>query len=74
MFRLKVSAHIEKISATESSFLSICVRYFPPRGKMKQMLRQIDPANEMAVPETEVIHIRPNSRFAYTTRQEMMAE
>lgn len=46
----------------------------PPYGKMEQMLRQIDPTNEMALPETEVISTHQNYRFTYTTRQEMMAE
>lgn len=56
MFRLELSTQIEIFSRPESSFLSIYVRHIPPSGELEQMLRLIDPANEMAVAETEVIH------------------
>ncbi len=49
-----VSSDRGDFSCLESSFLSICVRHFPPSGKLEQMLRLIDPTNEMAV--AEVIH------------------
>lgn len=48
-------------SRLERSFLSICVRYFPPGGKLEQMLKLIDPANEMAVAKTEVTHTRTHT-------------
>lgn len=54
MFRLDLSAQTEGDFSPEPSFLSICFRYFPPTGKLEQMLKLIDLANEMAV--TEVIH------------------
>lgn len=45
MFRLEVSPHMEDISHRESSFLSLC-QAFPLSGKLQQMLKVTDVAND----------------------------
>lgn len=47
MLRSELPAQIQEISS-ESSFLSICVKFVAPSGKVEQMVRLINPANETA--------------------------
>lgn len=76
MFRMELSTQIEEISSTYSPRFSPFVSSVSPNGKLEQMVKEIDPANEMAAVGDEVIyaHYR-NYRYAYKILlQEYIAE